>query len=601
MKQKILLILITLLTTVTTAWGFEVEVDGVNWTCEVIGETTNVKIKPANRSAISGAVTIPEIVTNDATDYTVTEIESYAFDYCSGLTAITVPNSVTKIGSWAFYNCSNLATYSGGSGVTVIEDDAFQLCSSLTSFTIPSGVTVIENNTFKKSGLTSIAIPASVKEIKKWAFEECGNLASVSIPASVTVIEDNPFLGCGNLSAITVDEGNPNYKAVGGVLFSKDDKTLIAYPNKSGTTYTIPASVTTICSNAFNCCSDLTSVTIPTGVTEIGDFAFSDCSGLTSVTIPTGVTNIKSNTFNSCRGLTSINIPASVTNISEYAFSGCSGLTSVTIPTGVTNIGRYAFFDCSGLTSVTIYAKELKEYGRDAFYSDDTPPTIYVFSDCVGTYQTGWNNQYTITAITDVTVSGVTTNENPGATCEYWCTYYHPAANVKIKTEGVKIYKAELNNAKDKVTLTEVEGPVIKAGQGVMLKASTSGALSMELTSTASSGNYSNNELLGGATVTAGYDAYTLAAVGGVMGFYKFAGAALNPNKAHLEILQTAGARTFYGFSDDATAMPSIDNGQLIIDNATDAEWYTLDGHRLSSQPTQKGIYVKQGQKIIVK
>ena len=612
-RTAVALFVMLLTMTAQTAWAddFIVTANGVKWTCTVIDGTTNVKIKPANRNDISGAVTIPGNVQNGANYYTVTEIESYAFDRCSGLTAVTVPSSVTKIGSFAFYKCSNLATYSGGDGVTVIEGDAFQHCGSLTSFTIPSGVTEINPNTFKLSGLTSIAIPANVTKIDQGAFEACGSLASVSIPASVTEIIKNPFSGCNNLSAFTVDEGNPNYKTVDNVLFSKDDNKLISYPGKHGTTYTIPASVTIIGNEAFKGCSNLTSVTIPSGVTSIGDNAFESCSGLTSVTIPSGVTSIGDNAFQRCSGLTSVTIPASVTSIGMYAFQICLGLTSVTIPASVTDIMSGAFSLCNSLTSVTIYAKELNQYDNDAF-NNWPNPTIYVFSDCVSTYQAGWSS-YTINAIPDaqLPVSGVTLNENPGAMGEYWCTYYHPAANVKINTDGVEIYKAKLNDAKDKVTLVKVYGSVIKAGQAVMLKASTSGPLSMELTSEDPEGDYSYNDLKGGSDVPAGYDAYILSAAGDPlkMGFYMFDGSltnpatTLNPNKAHLEIpTPPSGSRGFIGFDeDDATGIEAVENVQCSMFNVQSDSWYSLDGRRLSAQPTRKGIYVKNGQKFIVK
>ena len=566
-RTAVALFVMLLTMTAQTAWAddFIVTANGVEWTCTVIDGTTNVKIKPANRNDISGAVTIPGNVQKGANYYTVTEIESYAFDRCSGPTAVTVPSSVTKIGSGAFYQCSNLATYSGGDGVTVIEGDAFQHCGSLKSFTIPSGVTEIKPYTFKLSGLTSIAIPANVTKIDQGAFEACGSLASVSIPASVTEIINNPFSGCNNLSSITVDEGNPNYKTVDNVLFSKDDNKLISYPGKHGTTYTIPASVTIIGNEAFKGFSNLTSVTIP----------------------------------------------ASVTSIGRYAFESCSGLTSVTIPASVTDIMLGAFNICTSLTSVTIYAKELNQYYNDAFNTWSNP-TIYVFSDCVSTYQAGWSS-YTINAIPDaqLPVSGVTPNENPGAMGEYWCTYYHPAANVKINTAGVEIYKANLNDAKDKVTLVKVDGSVIKAGQAVMLKASTSGPLSMELTSEDPEGDYSYNDLKGGSDVPAGYDAYVLSAAGDPlkMGFYMFDGSltnpatTLNPNKAHLEIpTPPSGSRGFIGFDeDDATGIEAVENVQCSMFNVQSDSWYSLDGRRLSAQPTQKGIYVKNGQKFIVK
>ena len=161
------------------------------------------------------------------------------------------------------------------------------------------------------------------------------------------------------------------------------------------------------------------------------------------------------------------------------------------------------------------------------------------------------------------------------------------------------------------MTLVKVDGSVIKAGQAVMLKASTSGPLSMELTSEDPEGDYSYNDLKGGSDVPAGYDAYVLSAAGDPlkMGFYMFDGSltnpatTLNPNKAHLEIpTPPSGSRGFIGFDeDDATGIEAVENVQCSMFNVQSDSWYSLDGRRLSAQPTQKGIYVKNGQKFIVK
>ena len=111
--------------------------------------------------------------------------------------------------------------------------------------------------------------------------------------------------------------------------------------------------VTSIGSEAFYCCYELTAVTIPDGVTSIGSEAFEFCNMLASVTIPDGVTDIGSYAFG-YSGLTSITIPGSVTSIGEGTFSGCYDLISITILDGVTSIGSGAFAFCYGLTSVTI-------------------------------------------------------------------------------------------------------------------------------------------------------------------------------------------------------------------------------------------------------
>ena len=378
---------------------------------------------PYNDGVMFTSVTIPQNVTYNGTNYSVTSIGEYAFYYCSSLTSITIPNSVTSIGDRAFWNCDNLTSITIPNSVTRIGKAAFHWCTSLTSITIPNSVTSIGYNAFSYcSSLTSITIPNSVTSIGENAFSSCDNIKTMVvrsgntvydsrnncnaiietatntliagcqntiIPSSVTSIGRGAFYWCSSLTSITI----PNsVTSIGSSAFSGcSSLTSITIPNGvtsigeyafedcySLTSITIPNSVTSIGRGAFNRCSSLTSITIPNSVTSIGDYAFQGCSSLTSITIPNGVTSIGNSAFFRCDSLTSITIPNSVTSIGNSAFSGCSSLTSITIPNSVTSIGKRSFMDCSSLVSVTMLATTPPSVGGDVFYSIASDAVLYI-------------------------------------------------------------------------------------------------------------------------------------------------------------------------------------------------------------------------------
>ena len=210
--------------------------------------------------------------------------------------SIIIPESVTY----------GDATYS----VTSIGDRAFQSCSGLTSIAIPNSVTSIGNQAFCWSGLSSVTIPNSVKSIGAQAFATCG-LKSVTIPSSVTSIGSYAFQYCSGLESIVVESGNPVYDSrenCNAIIRTANNCLVVGCK-----TTVIPNSVISIGGNAFFGCWDLTTITIPNSVTSIGSEAFADCSGLTSITIPSSVTSIGYCSFGTQQGL-SINM-TSVTSL----------------------------------------------------------------------------------------------------------------------------------------------------------------------------------------------------------------------------------------------------------------------------------------------
>ena len=212
----------------------------------------------------------------------ITSIEERVFYGCSSLVSVELSNGITSIGIGAFYNCSSLSSIDLPGGVTSIEDWAFYGCSNLSGIELPSGVTSIGVGAFKGcSSLNSIILPNGLTNIGSQAFSNCSSLNSIAIEDGLTAeLQWDMFSGCDNLSSIYVFGKNVKYSSLNGVLFDKDQTTLIYFPKGKSGDYQIPAGVTTINANAFNGCDRIKCVEIPSGVVNIGSGAFSGCTDL---------------------------------------------------------------------------------------------------------------------------------------------------------------------------------------------------------------------------------------------------------------------------------------------------------------------------------
>jgi hypothetical protein len=261
----------------------------------------------------------------------VASIGQNAFKNCSNLKKVSIAESVASIGNWAFSGCSSLKAIEVSSGnteyssedgilydkskttlicypagkpsssytvpdsVTLIVNWAFSGCSNLKAIEVSSGNTEYSSEDgilYDKSKTTLICYPAgkpnssyivpgSVIIIVNWAFSGYANLKNVCIPNSVTNIGNLAFSYCSNLNAIEVSDGNTEYSSEGGILYDKAKTTLICYPaEKTGASFTVPESVTSIGEWAFAGCDNLTDVIIPENVTSIGWGAFYQCSSM---------------------------------------------------------------------------------------------------------------------------------------------------------------------------------------------------------------------------------------------------------------------------------------------------------------------------------
>ncbi|URW88631.1 leucine-rich repeat protein [[Ruminococcus] torques] len=308
------------------------------------------------------------------------EIDNYTF-YHSGVTRIRIPDSTTEVGKCAFAGCS-LDNVILGSGLKGIEESVFSGCGNLKQIEIPDNITYISDRAFSYAGLTSVEIPDSVTSIGEEAFYGCGSLKKAVIGNNLAYVAYSAFYSC----ALTEIMWGGKIEKIGKSAFAQ---------NKNLTTVSIPNSVTEIEYGAFAGCENLSDIEIPDSVEAIGGFAFeSDINpGNTAwydaqadgdvyagkvyykykgevptdtvVTIKDGTKGIAGYAFYMQRNLKEVVIPDSVNNIGEAAFMDCISLKNVTIPDSVNNIGEVAFMGCESLKTVTI-PESVKVIGREA-------------------------------------------------------------------------------------------------------------------------------------------------------------------------------------------------------------------------------------------
>ena len=369
------------------------------------------------------------LVKAKSTDVTTCEINSRtkivlgnAFDGCSSLTNVIIPDSIISIDSDTFLNCTMLkyneydnAYYLGNSEnpyiilvkakstdiesceindkTKFINANAFYGCGYITSITIPDSVNSIGNRAFGFcESLTSVMIPNNVTSIGEAAFFYCTSLKSITIPNSVTSIGLNAFGFCSSLEYNEYDNayylGNSENPYVVLIEAKSKDITSCEINNKTKLVYCY----------AFSGCTSLTSITIGNSVISIGDSAFRSCSALESVTIPNSVTSIGSYAFSGCSTLTSVTIGNSVTTIGDYAFSS-TALESVVIPDSVIAIGSYAFSECFSLTNATI-GDGVRTIGLGAFYYSSRLTSVTIGNNVVSI----GDGAFCATSLTSVTI-----------------------------------------------------------------------------------------------------------------------------------------------------------------------------------------------------
>ncbi|MCR5526897.1 MAG: leucine-rich repeat domain-containing protein [Lachnospiraceae bacterium] len=214
---------------------------------------------------------------------------------------VTLPESydghtITVVGANIFKSNHNIKKVTIPANYKEIDDSAFFDCQALTEVNLNEGLEKIGRAAFMGTGISSIKLPDSLKEIDKLSFSGNDSLKSVTIPANVTTLGSNCFDICGSLETVTF-AGDKNLIYIGGQAFQQDPK--------------------------------LKSIKIPSSVKELGYAAFAYCSSLESADLSSKITDIDTSMFVSCTSLKTVYIPVTVKRINNFAFNDTGALKDI--------------------------------------------------------------------------------------------------------------------------------------------------------------------------------------------------------------------------------------------------------------------------------
>ena len=594
-------------------------VDGLEWTYTIVSKE--------DKTCIVGG---EEVRTSDYGDYTWTEPVPAIDVNTTG--AITIPSvldgySVIGIAPRAFSDCE-ISSVVVPEGVVSIGHYAFSYCKNLTSVRLPESLVRIESYAFAETKLSSISLSKNVKFL--------GDEEKM-YPRS-NDLYDGVFDDCELLEEVNVDEANTAYASVDGMLLTKDKKILLFCPQLN-TAEAVPEGVVEINRLAFYGCKKAT-ISLPNSLKTIGEAAFRS-EYLESIVIPEGVTRIEEETFEGCDNLSSITLPKGLAYIGEEAFKYCpitsinlgeslvfigddafwgTKLTSVTLPKSLLVIEGDAFADCP-LQTVISKIEDPFFIEDGAFRGDKSDnnsfenATLYVPYGTKAKYEATryWNKFVNIVEMDLVPVdednnvdfgNGMDEGDNlDGAVIR---DIYYNIGDGKGEynaDEGcVVIKKTTDDGTVDGLSGKDIFGEDFKgqftgivfkvpAGKGtIKVNAETTGNMLLKV-------KIGNNEpvgmeLNGKLKVTFPYNVSETTYV------YIYAGAA-NEAKGFGAPASGDAALKIYGIEFIRDNTPTgIDNGQFTIDNSDDA-WYSLDGKKLNGEPTKKGVYIRNGKKIV--
>ena len=345
-----------------------------------IEKTVEVACKPDIwLEAYTGDVEIPSYVSFNGFDFKVIGLAQAAFDRCSYLTSIKLPNTLTYIGK-----------------------EAFSMCSELHIITIPESVVQYGYDVFNMTGLEDIIvlnpIPVEVPynafvspQIRNCVLHVPYGSLNLYINAdewnkfSISEMEEEPSIynKCGYFATWNYLEETRSLTITGSrKMWNYDFENASPWSiyKENIDNLIIEDGIESIGNYNFFNLSKLTNVIIPSSVTEIGDYAFSGCKSLNNVTVPNIFTNIGSHCFQDCQNLTSFSIPTSLSILRDGLFEGCINLMSIDIPISVKDIGYSVFDGCRSLTSVII-PNSVENISNRAFYCENLTKVFSYIND----------------------------------------------------------------------------------------------------------------------------------------------------------------------------------------------------------------------------
>lgn len=585
------------------------------------------------------------------------EIDSHAFLNCKKLASITLPNSVTYLGendpnsnaggvfegcelltsftfpssyasnnlpSFTFKNCTNLATINwNGYNPKRLNKNAFENCDKITWSQVPQSVEELGDNCFYLcDALTSVDL-SKIKKMDTGVFWATP-LTSVEWPAAVTEIPANTFWACGKLTTIKGIPGQPgawdNITKIGANAFNMCTDL---------TTIKLPAELKTIDAQAFRSCDHLATVDYGTKVETIGDGAFWFTgalkkfffkgsvktlgahafreSGLTCVHLKGDMT-IGKEAFMKCASLKYVEFPATssatqpLTYVAEGMFADCTSLPFITLPSTVTEIKTKAFDGCSSLKYVNILAASPATLGANAF---PTTAGVYVKPSKLSAYQANaaWNvyspkDTYEQTLATkyasfdhDFPVSFVAKNGHEALEAYVGPSTYRVTQPTKIQ----KILKMI------KVTSTA-------ANEGVLLKGEVGRTYTYQIAEV-DPGLYTGNRIIGvredTTLVQTEADGKSNWVLQPDYKLHLVSNGTIKSGRAYVHETNDGdtsfGAKGIYlsfalNEENNTTGIDKVENKKDDEENV----YYTLSGVRVIN-PTEKGVYIKNGKKVIIR